>query len=623
MADVAALTLKVNSSQAERNVNTMDKALSRLDMTAKQVGRNIKSLGLKLSAAVTAPLALTAGAAVKASAGFEKARISFGVFINDMERGAQVFDDIVQLASKTPLNVGSLQQAAQVLLATGAATADTLIPMLRSLGDISRADSAILQRLALNLGQVASQGKLTGRELRDFAVAGVPLLQQLAKQMGKTTAEIQDMVSKGQVGFDDVLKAFRSMSGEGGKFNQLMSRLANTLGGRWTTAVDNVVISLANMADLFRTELKIVLDFVISVAQRFDQLSTPIKKTIAVLAGIASALGPILIVIGSIITGVVAIKAAFAFLGIAIVPILAIMGKILVVIGIIAAAAEGLRRVFGLTWTDIGNRMLNFAQVAIGFFVNFRENWGKITQWLGDNWRNVLADMLANSAMLWLNLSENVVKAVNLMAGLLGAFTGWVMDNWKDMLSGLGGLLLEWAVEVGRFFFQLGQEVIQRIKDGLTGRGFEDIDIVNRFIEGSAQNRSATLAERLQNEVDKVKWRPLDEGFQRTTTELPIFNTTFKIWRDLIDKTPKAEDVAAGVRGGAESLQDQAPSTKLASALEAGSSEAFKLFVNQRDPGQKIDSKNLDANQRTAMDINKLTTNGVKIQGLKTVGSLQ
>lgn len=71
-----------------------------------------------------------------------------------------------------------------------------------------------MQRLALNYGQVMTKGKLAGQELKDFTTAGVPLLDELSKNLGKSKAEIQNMVSKGQISADMVTEAFRTMTSE-------------------------------------------------------------------------------------------------------------------------------------------------------------------------------------------------------------------------------------------------------------------------------------------------------------------------------------------------------------------------------------------------------------------------
>ncbi|RPJ79134.1 MAG: hypothetical protein EHM13_13780, partial [Acidobacteria bacterium] len=46
------------------------------------------------------------------AAGFEKARITWGVLVGDMDKGAGVFEQIRDFAAKTPLSFEGLNQAA-------------------------------------------------------------------------------------------------------------------------------------------------------------------------------------------------------------------------------------------------------------------------------------------------------------------------------------------------------------------------------------------------------------------------------------------------------------------------------------------------------------------------------
>jgi tape measure domain-containing protein len=239
----------------------------------------LKVIALGFAGAVASIGVVLATIGIKAAAEFEKATIAFGVFVGDMDRGKKIFQDLVAFSAKTPLNLSGLQNSAQILLATGTA-ADEVVDTLRMLGDVSRGDNALLQRLALNLGQVRAQGKLTGRELRDFAVAGVPLVQELAAQFGKTTAEIQKMVSAGDVGFSDVVLAFQSMTGEGGRFNGLLNKMSETLSGKWTTAVDNIKLALASIVEPILPELKQLLGWVIAFGQEVQKLKGPISAIV-------------------------------------------------------------------------------------------------------------------------------------------------------------------------------------------------------------------------------------------------------------------------------------------------------------------------------------------------------
>jgi tape measure domain-containing protein len=95
--------------------------------------------------------------------------------------------------------------------------------------------------LILNLGQVRTQGKLTGRELRDFSVLGVPLIDALSKSLGVTKEKIADMTSAGEISERVVVDAFNSMSGAGGRFGNLMEKQNKTLAGQWSNLQDSLI----------------------------------------------------------------------------------------------------------------------------------------------------------------------------------------------------------------------------------------------------------------------------------------------------------------------------------------------------------------------------------------------
>ena len=142
----------------------------------------------------------------------------------------KLFAQVVDFASKTPFELKDVAAGSKQFLAYGIA-AENIIPTLKSLGDISAGLSVPIERLILNYGQVRTQLKLTGRELRDFQVAGVPIVAELAKQLDVSESKVQNMVTAGEIGFDKVEKAFQSMTAEGGRFNDLMDKQSKTITG--------------------------------------------------------------------------------------------------------------------------------------------------------------------------------------------------------------------------------------------------------------------------------------------------------------------------------------------------------------------------------------------------------
>ena len=75
-------------------------------------------------------------------------------------------------------------------------------------------------------------------ELRQFTEAGVPLLDEVSKVMGKPVAEIGKLVSAGKVGFPIVQQALANLSGEGGRFNNLMEKQSQTFSGMMSNLDD-------------------------------------------------------------------------------------------------------------------------------------------------------------------------------------------------------------------------------------------------------------------------------------------------------------------------------------------------------------------------------------------------
>ena len=159
-----------------------------------------------------------------------------------------MLQDLSDFAAKTPFELPEVRQNAKQLLAMGV-SAENIIPTLKALGDAAAGTGADMTRLAMNYGQVITQGHLTGRELRDFLVNGIPLLDELAKNAGKSKEEIQNMISSGQISANDVTKAFETMTSEGGKFENLMYKQSAT----FTGLVSNFQDQLSQMGERIGT----------------------------------------------------------------------------------------------------------------------------------------------------------------------------------------------------------------------------------------------------------------------------------------------------------------------------------------------------------------------------------
>lgn len=199
------------------------------------------------------------GAITKLGSEAEQTNVAFSLLVGNETKAAQMLGEITKLAAATPFGKMDLVKNAQLMLNFGVAT-EKVLPLLTQLGNISGGNAERLSSLSLVMGQVAAAGKMQGQDLLQFVNAGFNPLQELAAMTGKKYSELQEMMSKGQITYENVAAAIAHATGEGGKFNGMMERQSQTVGGKFSTLMDNLRESAINMFDQIRSPLSDLLD---------------------------------------------------------------------------------------------------------------------------------------------------------------------------------------------------------------------------------------------------------------------------------------------------------------------------------------------------------------------------
>lgn len=188
---------------------------------------------------------------LQSAADAEQTKIAFTTMLGSVEKATEFTKELTKFAASTPFELKGLETASKQLLAYGFEQKQVL-PNLKALGDIAAGVGMDkLPQLILAFGQVKAATRLTGNELRQFTEAGVPMLDQLATMMNKPVAEIQKMVETGQIGFPLVQQALQGLTGEGGRFNDLMNKQAQSLGGMVSNLSDAWEAFLRNEGAVF------------------------------------------------------------------------------------------------------------------------------------------------------------------------------------------------------------------------------------------------------------------------------------------------------------------------------------------------------------------------------------
>lgn len=221
------------------------------------------------------------------AAAFEQSQIAFTTMLQSAEKADKLLAELAQFAKITPFELQGIEASAKQLLAMGS-SADDLIPELKALGDISAGVGAPLDRLALNFGQVRLQGKLTGRELRDFAVNGVPLVAALSEQLGVSEQAIADMVSAGEISFKNVKDAMIAMTSEGAQFGNMMEKQSLSATGQISNLKDSISLLAREIGvillPIVKNFITFMLDNVLPGVRSFSLLIRDNKEAVAAIS---------------------------------------------------------------------------------------------------------------------------------------------------------------------------------------------------------------------------------------------------------------------------------------------------------------------------------------------------
>lgn len=230
-------------------------------------------------ALLTNPYALAAGAVgaiTKIGAEAEQTSVAFTTLVGSETKAKGMLDEIAKFAAASPFGKLDLTENAKTMLNFGVETGRVL-PLLKQLGDISGGNKDRLQSLSLVLGQVSAAGRLQGQDNLQFINAGFNPLQELAKMTGKSYAELQDKMSKGQITFENVTQAIRHATGAGGKFFGMMDKQSQTAAGKFATVKDIVIQQAVDIYGKLQPLISKILDLLIKIV---PVISSVIMKVI-------------------------------------------------------------------------------------------------------------------------------------------------------------------------------------------------------------------------------------------------------------------------------------------------------------------------------------------------------
>lgn len=195
---------------------------------------------------------------IGSNAEMEQHTTSLEVMLGSASKASAMIEKMRDFAAKTPLTLENVISGGSLLMSYGVDESN-LIDTMTKLGDLASGNAEKMDRITLAYGQMLAKGKVTGEELMQMTEAGVPLQTALAESIGVTGEEFSKMVSKGEVGIDDLNKAITGLTTGNGKFAGMMEKQSQTMQGMLSTLQDNLSEFMRKMGEGAFGEVKSAL----------------------------------------------------------------------------------------------------------------------------------------------------------------------------------------------------------------------------------------------------------------------------------------------------------------------------------------------------------------------------
>ncbi|MDR3142703.1 MAG: tape measure protein, partial [Tannerellaceae bacterium] len=293
---------KVGAKEQEKHLKTLQKEHHKLYESLRPViyefqraGNEAREMSDQYNGAATSASTLTkAFAAIGGTAALieftkkiidvrgeiQQIEIAFETMLGSKGKADAMMADIKRLALSTPFTLTEVVDNTKQLIAMGIA-AEEAVDTVKALGDVAAGVSVPLSRIAINYGQVAALGKLQQREINDFAMAGIPVVEELGKQLGKTKNEIYEMAEAGEIGFRLVEQAFKSMSGEGGKFYNMMEAQSASVAGQISKLQDSIQLMFNNIGQASEGIIYSAIGEASALVENYEKVGKTILELVA------------------------------------------------------------------------------------------------------------------------------------------------------------------------------------------------------------------------------------------------------------------------------------------------------------------------------------------------------
>ena len=250
------------------------------ESTAQQASVNIASSIKKMAVGIGGLFAVQmsrqiVGDIQKVRGEFQQLEIAFTTMLGGKKQADAMMRQAVITAAKTPFDLSQVASGYKQLLAYGIG-ADKVNESLIRLGDVASGIGAPLNDIVYLYGTLNASGRVATIDIRQFAGRGIPIYEELAKVLGVAKDKVNELVSAGKVSFEHVEQAFKNMTSEGGRFDNLMAKQSASIVGLKANLGDAVDTARNDLGKKLQPLFEKNLESQLYIAENYEEIAKTI-----------------------------------------------------------------------------------------------------------------------------------------------------------------------------------------------------------------------------------------------------------------------------------------------------------------------------------------------------------
>jgi plasmid maintenance system antidote protein VapI len=282
MADLT-YSININTRQALGGIKQLQQQLNKTDKAVKKVDKSAKGFGSSLGGLKTILAGVVSGAALKGiidtTARFEDLRTTLGSVFGSAQKGAQAFEAIQNLSTKTQFGIEDLSNTFIKLAGAGIQPTEKLLQTFTDTAAVTTDQVGTLNAMTDLLSRT-TQGGLGLEELNRLGDRGIPVFEILAEKLGITRNEISEF-GKSAEGARKITEALAE-----GLDERFGGATADRL-GNISTLMSNFSIAVKNAAGQVGEAMKPALSSLILTVTEFIEKNKDLAETIGTVLGSA------------------------------------------------------------------------------------------------------------------------------------------------------------------------------------------------------------------------------------------------------------------------------------------------------------------------------------------------